>query len=684
MKKNVYNNSSVDTKDKYSKKIINNISNRIKSLENDIYKIKNKETLSYKKLIKYNINSNIDKNNRTLANKETRYKTKIKNKNSHKNFIKHYLLFSDNKSSNKYNTNNNSLSKKNSINIMKRQNSNSKNEIYKKINNYKFLIYEKKNLLLNMNSALHKRANTKNCIKDLSKISLSKNYEPSKNLYDNIFDYRANNQKNLLPSNYTNNNVNHFFSFSEINSSSNILSDTTEDNFQKINSNNNNNNNIKMKEDLGKLEYEFEIRHLKKKRKMLKKVKTEKMKKLNDMKKRNNLLENNIVETQNKCQSLVNNLMILYKQYIFQNKQNESLDSITNSNRSNTDEFSFKNIILNIMDIKYEFENNKLYNEFIQGINELLKITLLNIHNYNALNNNNIFDKINDLIDIKNNLKNSNNKYKYLLEESNIYLNYFNNLIHTLNLQDLNDLENFLQNIYMKNFEQNKKMKQIKNTLISDTSPNRLKRKENENLKRQISNQYVHSYNITLHNKENNYYKLKKKLICKNNYLKIRLKKNHFLNNKKIENAPKKLLNRTDKNDNLGNIGEKTFNSNNINNNKNPFDDNDKKNYYQFNFIKNDKKYRQNIPLYNNIKNKKIKSNTFENNKNNDIRDSFKNPNYYEKINLYNKKINQNNINRNDDDIKFINTEEEKKDGYAFKKQAFSHSKTYSAYNIKI
>ena len=682
MKKNACNNTNLDTKDKYPKNILNNISNRIKSLEKDINKAKNKETLSYQKLIKYSIYSNFDKNNRTLANKDSKYKPNIKNINSHKNFIKHYLLYTDDKSRTKYNTNNNSLSKKKPINKIKRQNLNSKNEIYKKINNYKCLIHEKKNLLLNMNSSLHKRAFTKNSIKDFPKISLSNNYEPSKNLYDNNFEYRTKNQKSLPHSYYTNNKTSHFFSVSEITATNNILTNSIENNIQKIY---NNNNSIKVKEDLGKLEYEFEIRHLKKKRNILKKAKNEKMEKLKNIKKRNNKLENSIVESQKKNQNLMSNLMIIYKQYIFQNKQNESLDSITNSNsnRSNNDEFSFKNIILNIMDIKYEFENNILYNEFIQGINKLFNFSLLNSNNYNI----NTFDKINNLINIKNNLENSNNKYKYIFEESNLYSIYFNKLIYALNLQNLNELENFLKNLYMKNLEQNKTMKQIKNTLKSDTSPNRLKRKENEKLKRQISNQYNHSYNITLHNNENNYYKLKKKYISKNYNPKLKLKKiNFFMNNKKIEHVPRKLLNRTDMNDNIRNIGEKNFILNNISNNKYSLDNNDEQNYNQSYFFKNNKKYRKNIHLHNKIRNKNIKNNTyrFENNKNNEIKDSFKNPNYYENINIYNKNINQSNINKNDDDIKFINTEEEKEIGYTFKKQAFSHSKTYSAYNIKI
>ena len=347
MKNNANNNSNVDTKDKYSKKIINNISFRIRNLEKDINKIKNKETLSYQKLIKYSTNSNFEKNNKTLAIKESRYNTKIKNKNSHKSFIKHYLLYTDNKSRTKYNTKNNSLSKKKPISKIKRQNSDSRNEIYKKINNYKCLIQENQNLLQNMNSTLHKREQIKSCSKDFSKISLFKICEQNNNLYDNNFYHKANNQKSLSPSYYNSHKTNYFFSINEIASKSNIINNTIENNNQEINSNNNN-SNIKVKEDLEKLEYEIEIRLLRKKKNMLEKSKTEKMEKLNDMKKENNKLENNIAKVQKNHNSLMRNLMTLYKQYIFQNKQNESLDSITNSNNdmSNTDVFSYKNIIL--------------------------------------------------------------------------------------------------------------------------------------------------------------------------------------------------------------------------------------------------------------------------------------------------------------------------------------------------
>ena len=70
----------------------------------------------------------------------------------------------------------------------------------------------------------------------------------------------------------------------------------------------------------------------------------------------------------------MNNIIQLNKNFSLHNNPN-GLESIESSSyRSFNDEYSSKNIILNIMDIKYDYENNSLFNNFIEGINELLNI----------------------------------------------------------------------------------------------------------------------------------------------------------------------------------------------------------------------------------------------------------------------------------------------------------------------
>ena len=671
MKKKTYSNSITDSKNKYSKKRINNISNRIRSLEKDINKIKNKESLktfANKKQIENNFSLNNEKIDNTMTTSETKlFKENSKPNSSQKNFIKNFLFYANNRLKVKYNTNNNSFSKK-KVNNSKKEIS--KNEIYKKISNYNSLIHEKKSILLNMNTNNNRR-NTKDNLKEISKMSLSKNVEPNKKFYkNNLYNIK------IHPSFNNCSKVNRFLSVDEI-----ILTDNDSKNESIDNKNRksfNSNSNIK---DMGRLEYEFEIRHLKKRRNMLKKTNKEFEEKIDKMKKRNDIIENKIAEDQ-KYEKIINNLVVLFKKYILQNSQN-GFDSIDSSSyRSKNDEFSFKNIILNIMDIKYEFENNILFNKFKEGIDELLDNDLLT---NDSLNDANIYDKVNNLINIKNNLDNNNTKYKYLFEQNNKYIIYINNLLNGLDIPNLEELDIFIKDIFLNNIKENERMKQIKKALINDTSPNVT---EKDNSKSQNSNQYInsvtHNVNVNINknknNVENNYYKLKKMLIDKNNKQKNQNKINYYMHNKRIDDFPHKIFNRTEKNENLQNSINQTLNLNSCLNKNKIYSNNNNSNYYNRNFFYNSllyKNYNKNLPLYT-FKNMKYKMNV-ENNKNNDMRNSFKRPYYYSNMNS---KINQKKI-INDEDIKFFIDNNENKNDYINNQKAIAHAKTHSAYNIK-
>jgi hypothetical protein len=670
MKKKTYSNSITDSKNKYSKKRINNISNRIRSLEKDINKIKNKE--SFKNLVnKKQIENTFSLNNAKIDNTMTTSEIKLYKENndpntSQKNFIKNFLFYDNNRLKVKYNSNNNSFSKKK---LSKSKKEISKSEIYKKISNYNSLIHEKKNILLNMHTT-NKRRNTKDNIKESSKISLSKIVEPNKKFYKNsLYNIK------IHPSFNNCSKVNKYFSVDEI-----ILTDNDSKN-ESIDNKNiksfNSNSNIK---DMGKLEYEFEIRHLKKRRNMLKKTNKEFEEKIDKMKKRNDIIENKIAEDQ-KYEKIINNLVVLFKKYILQNKQNgfNSIDS--SSNRSKNDEFSFKNIILNIMDIKFEYENNILFNKFKEGIDELLDNNLItNESLYDA----NIYDKVNSLINIKNNLDNTNTEYKYIFEQNNKYLIYINNLLNGLDIPNFEELEVFIKDIFLNNIKENERMKQIKSALINDTSPNLI---EKNNSKFQNINQYINSVNHNnnmnrnKNNIENNYYKLKKMLIDKNNKQKNQNKINYYRHNKRIDAFPHKIFNRTEKNVNLQNSINQTLNINNCLNKNNIYSiNNSNSNNYNRNIFYNSlfyRNYNRNLPLYT-FKNMKYKMNV-ENNKNNDMRNSFKRPYYYSNMNS---KKNQKKI-INDEDIKFCFDDNENKNYYINNQKAIAHAKTHSAYNIK-
>ena len=157
---------------------------------------------------------------------------------------------------------------------------------------------------------------------------------------------------------------------------------------------------------------------------------------------------------------------------------------------------------------------------------------------------------------------------------------------------------------------------------------------------------------------------IKKKKI--NNYICSKRKGSNF-------NYTQNILNRTEKSYNRNNL--MIYNINNIK----PLEDfdNNLKNNYQMHLYDKEKT-NKNIPL-NFAQKKIIKMNAFENNK----ISAFMKHNYCnEKNNIYNR-FNKNNYIQNEDDIIFLNNnEEEKVDGNNFNRKSLVQNKNHSAFNI--
>ena len=379
------NNSKTNIKEKYSKKRFNNISNRIRSLEKDISKIKNKEVLHNRKILDNNISIIFDKNSNTIINEQTKNNLQSKNINQ-KSFVKNSLFYNDNKPNKKYSTNNSSYSNK--TNKYKKDYC----KIYKKINKYNNAIHEKKNILLNMKSQFRERANTKDSFNKFTKLSLSKNFEQSNNLYKNNYITGEKNLYNIKVQSgiQSSKKFRHLISMDKINSNH-----ENSENIREIKNCIYTNNNMN---DMENIEFEFELRHLKKKRNILKKTNEEMITKLEEIKNKNNIMKNNIVQEQKHNDNIMRNIILLNKNYSMNNKNNglECFDSV--SNRSNSEELSFKHIILNIMDIKYEYEYNNLYNQLIEGLNELLNLSMTTNNSYY---NDTILKKLKDYTNIQ-------------------------------------------------------------------------------------------------------------------------------------------------------------------------------------------------------------------------------------------------------------------------------------------
>ena len=486
------NLSNVLNDGKESEKRINYISNRIKSLENDINEIKKRENLTFFSPNKKYIDNNNNKK-QIMTIEEYKSKPKSKYEINDKNY--NNILF------NSYN-NYNFISKNKSKKLYEKK-------ILKKNNNYNNSIHEKKKFLLNNDSQINKN------------IQITSFINKDKNLYK-LRPYSNNNSNKIRQLFYFNKSI-------EKNDEINKEEKTKHYNAKHIE----------------KLEYEFEIRLLKKKINILKKENKEIKEKLNKIKNINENMENNLTGNGN---NLLNDIILLNKQYMSYNREYEF------NNKNINDKLYFENIILNIMDLKYIYDNDLLINEFIDGVNKLLNISLLSQNNEKS-NLNNLVEKINQLIDLKNNLYNNINKYEYLLKENNKYYIYFTSLLNNLNLKNIFELDKFIKNAYIKNIKENDHMKKITDTLFNESlSTNQKTERKNHHSSNQLMNSYSKSINNIINNKN---YKLQNFLNNKKSDSRINPNKiDYFLINRRRKysnNFTKKTLNRTERIENISN-----------------------------------------------------------------------------------------------------------------------------------
>ena len=517
------NNYIKETKDNnYSQKTLNNLYKRVRLLEKDLDKIKKQG--NNKNSLDSSMSTIINKKINKMIKNEIELKSKNKNTNSQKSLNNRLFINFDNNNNiniNTYTCNKNKHKPK--LNI---------SQIYKKLNNYNNIITKKKENLFKITS--HKRINSINNFKELSKVSLTKNNELYKNTYENFYSHKR--KMSNKPFN-------------------NIL------NLDKLNIYANNNDNIIVdKNNIKKIEYEFEIRNLKKRQKILMNINKENTEKLNIIKNKNIKLEKVINKKEKNIRNILNNLYQLNKNYIIKKESNEfdSIESNSIRNNLNNNEFSLKNILLNIMNINLDYESNILNNKFIQGIKDLFNLHFYNNNNNNKICIHKIFNKINELINIQKNSEKLKEEYKHLIEDNNKYSIYLKNLLIDLNLRTLNDLEEVIHFLFIKNIKENANMKQIKKALIKEdlTTKRENQNRKNKKIKIKLKDLNNHLiYNIS-HDIFKNY-------TChnfhKNKRHKINLKKynnKHLIKFEEEDNKkhPRKILNRTVKNEKTLNI----------------------------------------------------------------------------------------------------------------------------------
>ena len=542
-------NNSVNF-EKDSKKRLNCISNKLK---NYIYQIKNKESIINPKISRHNKYTSVTDESKLKSNNKYQNSTYF-NKNTFNKSPKYYQTI-----------------------------------FYKRMNNYNDIIHEKKNELLNINSLLNKRFQRNSNYDTLNSLKIKSSEKKKSDIYFS-FDERYNNKKEI---NSNNSSIDNDYKYKNANGALNNI------NWNKRNKKN------KMK----KLEYEFEIRRLRRKLEEIKKENFEIKNKLNDIKEKNINLEKKILNDDGQ-KSILKDLILLNKQNIYDNSN--GID-IKYEIKKDNDNDSFDDLILNIMDIKYYYENSLLTNEFINGVNKLLYGISFPIDGNK--NSQSLIKSINELINIKNNTIYINNKYRNILQDNYNYYSFLTDLKKKLNLNEFSELDKLIKKIYL-NMKNNEQLQKFQNILVKDFSS---AQKNNE------KNKLYGSSNLILHNKKN--YKI-------NNYSKLqnylnetkdisRFKQKNFKNN--IEDKRKKILDnylsQTEKNDSL-NKNNTARNKNdsfiNINNyyqtfyKKNNSYEDKKKQKINLNYLDNDLKINKNNNLINNEK-----SNDFKYNNNN-------------------------------------------------------------------
>ena len=495
MKNRTCNNSLTNIKESScSLKRINNLSNRIRNLENDIEKIKN----SKKKNTYTNNNIEIEKNYSMIAN-DSGLKKNLKDAfKINKTIVKNPYFFRVNKKHIKYRTQNNSINKN--------KTSKDKINIYKKIQskNYTQIIHDKKNIFLSAGS------NTNKNEKDIrQKLIQDLNYSNDikyvrKNSYmtkgNNSYNLNNNNNEIQIP-NKKNSRMPHYLSADKINSNSNLNLNTKNKNEDK-----------KHNENYDILDMEFEIRNLKKRKKFLMKHRSETEEKLRTIKNKNTKIKESIIKQQNCNTNIINKLMLLNKEYLSYKNQTESDDAEEEIDYNNKNIIK-KDTIFNLMDMKIEYEKNILYDEFIEGLNELLG----NISILNNINNtdNNIANKINRLLHLKNKLEYFEEKYSSKKQDNNKYYIYFSSLLNKLNLKDFEELKEYIINIFIKNIKENKRMKEITNALINES----ILPDKNEKTRSRVK--YINNKNMSIKSeKTGNYDYINDKYTTSNKHIK--------------------------------------------------------------------------------------------------------------------------------------------------------------------
>ena len=216
--------------------------------------------------------------------------------------------------------------------------------------------------------------------------------------------------------------------------------------------------NSNREELINNLNKDFEVRCLHRKLEKLKMKNNELKYNLEKKKKKNYLLKYNSKKEQNNINNIFYSLMNIYNTF-FQNKPNY-----------NDNKLNFKNLLLDLMDLKYNYENITLINTFFQNLEQLIQLSFF----FN--NNDDIYSNITYLVKKKNQLIKDIYESKKHKEENKNYSELYKILCEIFQANDLNTIFNHLKKIESDNENDIRKIIKMKNILfnIENSSSNRL------------------------------------------------------------------------------------------------------------------------------------------------------------------------------------------------------------------
>ena len=216
--------------------------------------------------------------------------------------------------------------------------------------------------------------------------------------------------------------------------------------------------NSNREELINNLNKDFEVRCLHRKLEKLKMKNNELKYNLEKKKKKNYLLKYNSKKEQNNINNIFYSLMNIYNTF-FQNKSNH-----------NDNKLNFKNLLLDLMDLKYNYENITLINTFFQNLEQLIQLSFF----FN--NNDDIYSNITYLVKKKNQLIKDIYESKKHKEENKNYSELYKILCESFQANDLNTIFFLFKKIESDNENDIRKIIKMKNILfnIENSSSNRL------------------------------------------------------------------------------------------------------------------------------------------------------------------------------------------------------------------